>query len=406
MKFHDEVFVEVAHSQLAKAGLSAAGDIFMSTRTPEGRTIAVLSDGLGSGIKAGVLATLTATMAMKFIAEDIPILRAADIIMKTLPVCSQRKISYATFTIVDMDRSGDTRLIEYDNPPTILVRDGKTVELEREKLTVQRSSLAARKKSEGPAIATLRYAHFATCSGDRLVFVSDGVTQSGMGTRAHPLGWGEQEERRHLLHLVSSESGISARSLSRSIVDEASRHDGYAPRDDISCGVIYLREPRKTVLLTGPSIDRDVDARMAKAFESFHGKKVICGGTTANIIARELGKTVSVRMKGWVPGEPPESVMEGVDLVTEGILTLGKTATILEYPESAQGLSPVSSPSVRLAELLLDSDIVEFRVGTRINEAHQDPTMPVELEIRRNIVRRIARLLEFKYLKQTNVVYI
>ena len=61
--------------------------------------------------------------------------------------------------------------------------------------------------------------------------------------------------------------------------------------------------------------------------------------------------------------------------------------------------------ATRLVELLLNSDIIHFLVGTRINEAHQDPNVPVELDLRRNIIRKIASLLETRYLKESRLQF-
>jgi len=388
-------FVEVGYYQTKKNGQGAEGDVFLSRKTDDGRIISVLSDGLGSGIKAGVLATLTATMAVKFIAEDIPIRRAAGIIMKTLPVCKDRRISYATFTIVDIDTLDQVRIIEYDNPPYILIRQQTQVEPLKGEVTV------ANRRSR----AAMQYSEFAAQSGDRLIFFSDGVSQSGMGSPAVPLGWGSPAIQSYALRQVADHPDISARELSRRLVKEAESHDAYEAKDDITCAVAYFRRPRKLLVMTGPSVDPERDGEMAEIFSSFPGRKLICGGTTANILSRELGVAVTVSLKNFDPSLPPSSEMEGADLVTEGIITLGRVAEILERGAVGADKARVN-PALRVVEQLLDSDQIDFVVGTKINEAHQDPTMPVELEIRRNIVKRIAALLEEKHLKETSVRYI
>ncbi len=401
----EETFIEVGFYQTKKHGQGAEGDVFLSQKTDDGRIISVLSDGLGSGIKAGVLATLTATMAMKFVAEDIPIRRAASIIMRTLPVCKDRRISYATFTIVDIDNSASVRIIEYDNPPYVLVREGTLVEPVKSEIEAKRGRRAA----EGASLARLQnavlhYSEFTARPGDRLVFFSDGVPQSGMGTRSKPLGWGNPAAQTYLIKAVQETANVSARALARALVKEAEANDAYSAKDDITCGVVYFRRPRRLLVMTGPSVDPGRDRDMAEAFSAFPGKKAVCGGTTATILARELGVAVRVSLADLDPSMPPASAMEGADLVTEGIITLGKAAELLErggFPDRGR-----PNPATRLVELFLDSDRIEFVVGTKINEAHQDPSMPVELEIRRNIVKRVAALLEEKYLKETRIRFI
>ncbi|MFA6938412.1 MAG: SpoIIE family protein phosphatase [Treponema sp.] len=396
-----ETFVEVDHFQLCKSGQHSPGDVFLSEKNPsDGRTISTLSDGLGSGIKADVLATLTATMATKFVANDIPIKRAAEIIMNTLPVCSERGISYATFTTVDIDPNSTVKIIEYDNPPYLLVRQQTALDPIKESTEIVRKD-----KSTAPRMkAYLHYSKFTGEPGDRLVFFSDGVTQSGMGTALFPFGWTAENAYSFVLDRIKENPCVSARDLAKSVVQEACIHDGYKPKDDISCGVVYFRNPRDTLILTGPPISKESDKELASIFNLFNGKKVICGGTTANIMSRELKKPITVDMKNLDPEVPPFSEMEGADLVSEGIITLGTVADILE--NNGVYSSDKDNAATRMVEIFRNSDRIYFVVGTKINEAHQDPNMPEGLEIRRNVVKKVASLLEEKFLKETHIQYL
>jgi hypothetical protein len=414
---HAGTFVEVGHFQIPKHGQGAAGDAFLSRKSEsDGRIISVLSDGLGSGIKAGVLSTLTATMAMKFVASDMPVKRAAKIIMDTLPVCSERGISYATFTLVDVEPNSRVRIMEYDNPAYVLVRGGMAIE------PIKQNSKIIRKKSKASPSreALLWYSDYLAEAGDRLVFFSDGVTQSGMGTKLHPMGWGSRATQEFILQSIEEDPQISARELARKVALASQANDAYRTMDDITCGVIYFRKPRDLLVLTGPPVNPERDAQMARDFASFDGKKIACGGTTANILARELGKKVKLELRHADPIVPPFSVMEGADLVTEGIITLGTVAEILErgtVPGSGltSGLADSlaygetnrkPNAATKIIDLLLDSDRITFIVGTKINEAHQDPNMPVELEIRRNVVKKIQAILSRDYLKEATIKYI
>src|SRR6516162_9871948 len=135
----DENFIEIDYSQRAKHGQLISGDVFLSEKVKEdGRIVSVLSDGLGSGVKASVLATMTATMALKFAATEMDIRRSAETIMDTLPICSVRKISYSTFTVVDMAGSGQTRIIEHGNPPFLLIRPSSGVLIEKTEVRPER----------------------------------------------------------------------------------------------------------------------------------------------------------------------------------------------------------------------------------------------------------------------------
>lgn len=383
------VFIEVDHFQRAKHGQMAFGDVFLSRKLrEENRTVSVLSDGLGSGIKASVLATLTATMGVKYAARFVDVRKSAEIIMDTLPVCKVRKISYSTFTIVDVSGNGEARIIEHGNPPAVLLRGDVAVPLSSQTITLERWQ-------DRP----IDYAECRLRIGDRIVCCSDGVTQSGMGTRTMPLGWGGKASTEHALALVRADPAISARRLAQALVERAVKNDGGRPKDDVSCAVIHFRHPRKLLVLTGPPFDRNRDAELAELAQSFPGRKAICGGTTASIVSRRLNRPVRVLLENLDADLPPCSTMEGVDLITEGTLTLGRVAGLLE---SGVDVLPANAAG-RLLELMLESDQIDFVVGTRINEAHQDPNIPVELELRGTLVKRIARLLEEKHLKETRL---
>jgi hypothetical protein len=394
-------FVEVGSYQLSKAGQNAPGDVFLSRKIHESdRIISVLSDGLGSGIKAGVLATLTGTLATGCIAADMSIKKTARLIMRSLPVCSERKISYSTFTIVDVDGGHDVRIIEYDNPSYLLIRQQSEVEPVKIDIPVTKD----KRIGAHPKPATLRWSTFKTRFGDRLLFFSDGVTQAGMGTKALPLGWGFNGVKDFAVELISDAPDISARELARSIVMRAAYYDGGTPKDDITCGVIYFRAARRLLVVSGPPVHPEDDAELASKFASFEGKKIICGGTTANIIARELKKRIHVSLKVMDFTIPPPATMDGADLITEGIVTLGKVVEYLEQDARPEHL-PENAATMILRHLL-DSDTIYFLVGTKINDAHQDPNMPVELEIRRNVIKRLGALLEEKLLKQVSIQFI
>ncbi len=386
-----DAFIEVEATQRNKYGEDICGDAFKTLKLPEeGRTIAVLSDGLGHGVKASILSLMTATMVLKFTANDTDIVRAAEVIMDALPVCQVRKISYATFTVVDILADGSTRVIEMDNPPFILIRGGQALEIPFEEMTSPRYNERV-----------IRVYHLDMQHGDRLVFTSDGITQSGLGTNRLPLGWRNKGCREFVLGKIASVPGISARTLSQQILSEALRKEpDHLAYDDMTAAVIYLRQPRRVMILTGPPYVQSRDKEYAERLNSFAGRKVICGGTTANIVARELGRTLRTNLKG-VGDLPPAGEMKGMDLVTEGILTLTRVAQLLENDHEPTEHSPAAD----LYDILINSDSITFLVGARINEAHQDPNLPLDLEIRRNIIKRICLILEEKHLKETTISF-
>lgn len=388
----DDLFVEIEASQRNRFGEDICGDAFKTLRiADEGRIIAVLSDGLGHGVKASILSLMTASMALKYTANDTDTVRAAEVIMDALPVCQVRKISYATFTVVDVHPGGLTRVVEMDNPPIIFVRDGRAVELEFQEVASPRYN-----------DRVIKVYNLAMRHGDRLVFTSDGITQAGLGSERMRLGWRPMGCREFVVETVTHDPTISARTLSQKILSQAMRQEPYQRAyDDMTAAVIYFRKPRRTIILTGPPYAAGRDREFAELLAEFPGTKVVSGGTTANIVSRELNRPIHDCLRGGDGSIPPPSLMSGIDLVTEGILTLTRTAQLLEGDEPPRE----NNPAAQLYDILVESDSIEFVVGARINEAHQDPTLPVDLEIRRNIIKRLCAVLEGKYLKETKIQY-
>ena len=390
-----ESFIEVDFCQRAKNGQLICGDVFLSEKVKnEDRVVSVLSDGLGSGVKATVLATMTATMALKFTASAMDTLQSAEIIMDTLPICSVRKISYSTFTIVDMTSTGETRIIEHGNPSFLLVRPNGESNIAKTEMRPKRWQ-----------DRVISYSTFDVQREDRIIFFSDGISQAGMGEFRTPRGWGVESADEFARGLISRNPFISARELSRSLVARAEEVDGGFAKDDITCGVVYFRSPRQLLVITGPPFNRSHDQDLVTMAKRATGRKIICGGTTANILSRLLDRPI--REETSLPRHrriPPAARMEGFDLVTEGALTLTEVLRVLE--EGFELEIENSNAATRMVNLLLDSDIVKFAVGTSVNEAHQDPTFPVELDLRRNVVKRIAQLLETKHMKRVAIQYL
>ncbi|PRY96162.1 SpoIIE family protein phosphatase [Marinilabilia salmonicolor] len=389
------IYLDIFCEQRDHVGEAICGDVFLSRRVrEEGRTIVVLSDGMGSGIKANVLASLTASMAINFTIEHREVRKTAEIIMDTLPVCSIRKISYSTFTIVDMEDNGQTTIVEYDNPSCLVLRNNREFDPGWENLELESD------QHKGKVIRTCSY---LAQKEDRIVFWTDGIIQSGMGTRSFPFGWGREGAVEYVMKVLGNEPFISAAKMSRKIANMAALHDGESPKDDTSCGVIYFREPRKLLLVSGPPFDERHDLDFALKVQRFNGKKIIAGGTTAELVARELALKFDAGMESSDPELPPVSYVEGIHLVTEGILTLGKVARILEHYHRDTRLG--NGPADQIIRMLLESDRIHVLNGTRINVAHQDPNLPVELEIRRTVIKRIVHLLEEKFLKEIDLEY-
>lgn len=392
----DSFYTEVGSAQRNHMGERICGDVFLSEKVKqEGRTVVVLSDGMGHGVKANLLATLTATMALNFTKEHKDAHKIAEIIMNTLPVCSERKISYATFTIIDIEKDGQCTILNYDNPDAMVFRGKDVFEPKWQKISLEGQDSAQKE---------LRACSFRSQKEDRIMLMTDGITQSGLGKGKYLLGWGEENVLQHVLSIVSDQPGISASKLAGLVVNKAHANDGYQAKDDTSAAVIYFRDPRRLLICSGPPYEKEKDKELAQIVSSFDGKKILCGGTTADIISRELNIPVEDTLEFDDPDLPPLSYMNGIDLVTEGILTLSKTAEILDRFSPRTDLG--KGPADLIVKQILDSDEIHLLAGTAINVAHQDPNLPVELEIRRTVLKKIARILEEKFLKEVSIRFI
>lgn len=394
------MFIDIACSQKKKYNQNAYGDYFASNRFPNmNRVVAVLSDGLGSGIKANILACMTSTMLLKFMENHFDIEKSCEIIMNSLPVCKVRGISYSTFSAIDCFEDGNAKIVEEGNPDFIWIR-GKYNDsnkpqfevLKPEYQTIQSKDFKNRKMK----VYNIKLEKY-----DRIIFCSDGATQVAMGTKEYPLGLERNGLIKIILRKLEQEPEISSKDLSDFLVKQI---EFIAPKrelkDDTSILSIYCRDPRESLIFTGPPFHSEKDSFYSKTFMDFKGKKAISGGTTANIISRELNIPVIADMstnRGKLPGLLK---MDGVDLVTEGILTLTKT---LEYLQSGESEDDAAKT---LMNFLLNSDVISFLVGAQMNKAHYDPNLPIEIEIRKNIIKQIAKVLEEKYLKKVEVQFI
>lgn len=390
--FHVEIDVQ----QKRPKGEIACGDVFRSDIIrEEGRTILVLSDGIGHGIKASVLATLTSTMALKYTQLHTKPEIAAKIIMEALPK-SDEKESYATFTIIELEDDGQVRIVNYDNPCVLIIRNGVSIQPREYQLTI---------RGEENQGKVLHCKEFVARKEDRIIFTSDGVPQSGLGNKRFPMGWGMEKMEEFAISQIRRIPDISATKLARKIVNQAMLNDDFSVKDDVTCGVIYYRQPRNFMLITGPPFYKIKDFDFVGRIKDFNGKKIICGGTTAEIIARELNLEVEIQHGNKnLEKLPPSAKMAGFEMVTEGILTLGKVEEILENYDSDTRLG--DSPPEEVVKLLLQHDSIDIIVGTRINWAHQDPEQPLELELRKFVVKRIVKILVHKFFKTVKVEYV
>ncbi len=368
-----KLHVESAVAAMAKYGEELCGDTVRNTRTSNS-LISVLSDGLGSGVKASILSTLTASIASEMLRFGASLEDMMETIGKTLPVCQVRKIAYATIGAIEIEDTGQAFVAEFDTPPIILLRDGRPVRVER---TV---------RGVGRGDQTVREAHFWVQRGDFLISVSDGVIHAGIGARLR-LGLGMEGLESFLEGVIEPE--MSSQRLATTILDHCRYlYDG-KPGDDTTVCVAKVRTPRRLIVAVGPPKDRKLDREFAMHVSRFPGARAVCGGTTANVIADQLDREIKVDLADVIPGHPPKGRIQGIDFVGEGIVTLCGVLKHLKGEADDE-----TSPAAELAEMILHSDSIRFNVGRAINPAHQNPELPFDMTLKQQVVGKIHEILE------------
>lgn len=377
------VHIDVAWKSLNKKGEELCGDKVVTVRTADS-TIAVLADGLGSGVKANILATLTSTICATMVREGATVADVVSTIVNTLPVCSVRKVAYATFSILEIKDSGEGYLAEFDNPFCIYIREGQRMEFKCEY-----------NEYSGKGVYETR---FQALPGDIITIVSDGVIYAGVGESLN-FGWTWEHVVKWLLNATALE--MSAPRLAAALSDTVNDLYMKKPGDDSTVLVAEVTPHRVVNMLAGPPKEKADDERMVRDYMRSQGKKVICGGTSANIVARVLNRKIRTSLTYSDPSIPPIGFIEGVDLVTEGVLTLTRTLDILqEYCEKDADSYyfhriDAENGAAMLARLLLeDCTHLKLFIGTAINPAHQNPNLPADLSIKLKLIDRLAELMQ------------
>ena len=194
-------------------------------------------------------------------------------------------------------------------------------------------------------------------------------------------------------------SGLTAKNLSTLLVGECNRLYGEKPGDDTTACVVRIRKREPMNLIFGPPSNHDDSDRMMSLFFSKEGKHIICGGTTSSIAAKYLGKPLQATLNFEVSDVPPIGKIEGVDLVTEGVITMNKVITYARdylgdnelYNEWSYGNDGASLICRMLIEEATD---INFYVGRAINPAHQNPDLPINFNIKMNLATELSECLK------------
>jgi len=372
-----KLYFEWGTTQLTKHGEELCGDSIAVSRHADSVTLA-LSDGLGSGVKANILATLTTRIAMHMLENDLPLNEVVQTLTETLPVDRVRKLAYSTFAIAQFFRHGTARIVEFDAPSVILLRNRKV-----QNVIYDDRSISGKMIHE--SVIDLQ-------DGDWAIFVSDGVLNAGIGG-VYPLGWGWEKAAGFIEK--NTHPDLNADDVAEKVAEAVSELYAGRPGDDVSIVVIKVRRKMIANILTGPPALKENDEKTVERFIKRSGKLAVCGGTTAKIVARYTGKPLEVDLTSMTSDVPPMAVIEGVDLVSEGILTLTRVSEMLRSGTNKKAVRYKNDGASSLIRLFLSVDGVHFIVGQAMNPAHQNPELPHELGIRMKVVQEIAdELLE------------
>ncbi|TVQ22400.1 MAG: serine/threonine protein phosphatase [Leptolyngbya sp. DLM2.Bin15] len=382
-------FLDIYPFSLNKKGEELCGDKVKFLKTDKAATI-VLSDGLGSGVKANILATLTTEILLTMLTAEVPLEEVLKTIIATLPICQVRNIAYSTFTIIQVNcETNSFTVTNFDNPAVIYIRNGQRMELQThmEEILGRKISL-----SEG----TLE-------RGDFLGAISDGVLYAGMGVALN-FGWGWDNITTHV-EQVLAQKPRTARTIVHDVIEKTySLYQGEIG-DDASFVGIYVRRRNPLMIFTGPPLDEERDEDYVNQLLGFEGRKVICGGTTGNIVATYLGETIEMDLSTIRKELPPIGLLSCIDLVTEGILTLSKAT---EYIKACHcditRLKFDNNGAYLLAREILQADSIVFLVGQQINEFYQNPLLPKNISIRRSLIEDLVQFLR-QHQKEVSIDY-
>ena len=372
---------DIGYKSINHYGEELCGDHVDIVDGNDGSTVIVLADGLGSGVKASILSTLTSKIISTMMAEGISIEECVATIAATLPVCSLRGVAYSTFTIIHLLNNEAAEIIQYDNPHVIVIRDEKNYDYPKTEMNIGGKEIYK---------STIKLRE-----NDMFVAMSDGCPHAGIGI-AYNFGW-KREEIIDFIEVLAP-VGYTAKTLSTMLVDECNKLYGNRPGDDATACIVKIRKREPMNMLFGPPSNRSDCDRMMSLFFSKEGKHIICGGTTSSIAAKYLGKPLKASLNFERSDVPPIAELEGVDLVTEGVITVNK---VLEYAKDYLDKNELyeqwnfkrDGASLISRLLFEEATDINFYVGRAINPAHQNPDLPINFSIKMNLVEELSACL-------------
>jgi len=387
---------DVSYKSLNKFSEELCGDKVEILKT-EDSDILILADGMGSGVKANILSTLTSKILGTMFLNGATLEECVGTIVDTLPICSERQVAYSTFTILQVFHSGDAYLVEYDNPGCIFIRDGIVVSIPKNERVI-----ADKKINEY---------RFRVKIGDAFLIMSDGTIHAGVGDLLN-FGWEWKDIAAYALK--EYKKTISAARLASNVCEACNELYGNRPGDDTTVSCMRIIDRKPVYLMTGPAKDRKDDERMVHDFMAGDEdvKRIVSGGTSANVVSRVLGRKLDVSLDYADPDIPPIAFMDGIELVTEGVLTLTRTLHLIRQyatpdaisEEFFKELDKPNGASMAAKMIIEDCTEVDMFVGLAVNEAYQNPNLPIDLGLRQNLTGQLKTAIE-KIGKPVRITY-
>ena len=380
------VTVDVAYKSLNKFSEVLCGDKVELLHTDDSN-IMILADGMGSGVKANILATMTSKILGTMFLNGATLEECVETIVETLPVCQVRQIAYSTFSILQVFHNGDAYLVEFDNPGCIFIRDGSLV-------PIPHSMRVIRDKK-------INEYRFRVKKGDALILLSDGTIHAGVGQLLN-FGWLWEDVAAYAVKQYRMT--ISAVRLANALCRACDELYQYRPGDDTTVAVMRIIDSKPVHLMTGPPKDPEDDVCMVTDFLSGDDttKRIVCGGTSANIVSRTMDKKLTVSLEYNDPDLPPVAYIDGIELVTEGVLTLNRVLKLLKRyvknesvtEEFFLELDKPNGASMVAKMIIEDCTELKLYVGKAIKSAYQNPGLPFDLGIRQNLVEQLKHAVE------------
>lgn len=378
-----ELSIDVSYKSLNKHHEELCGDKVEILKT-ETSNIIILADGMGSGVKANILATLTSKILGTMFLNGASLDECVETIVKTLPVCKVRQIAYSTFSILQIFHTGEAYLVEFDNPSCVFVRNDKIMNIPYQERVIH-----------GKKIKEYR---FKVDVNDCFILMSDGVIHAGVG-QALNFGWTWNDMAKYSLE--ATRTTLSASRLAAILIKACDDLYMQYPGDDTTVAVARIVQTKTVNLFTGPPRSKENDVAVVEKLMSGDAKRVVCGGTSANIVSRVLNRKIITSLSYTDPNIPPTAHIDGLDLVTEGVLTLSRTLSLLKkYLEEnvdEEFFSELDKDNggSQVAKLIIEEcNVLHMYVGKAINEAHQNPGLPFDLSIRMHLVEQIKETVQ------------